>query len=218
MRREPLLGPISLIFKIAKEFRLKPGKLIESVREFESLRIADVDRSLKHFDKRYSDLLAGIAKFFVGNFVYTWHTYSPATYPVRSDCPVIKHPSAKRPGEQFSKHEKMGREYYSWFRANHPTGEIGFSMAPDFGGRLLSESETSDDIYFWGDFGQVGVPTIFQVLQDARMKPGSLWITVPETGRHLVLECQIYMADFFQEIANSWAEDLYTQRTLRQAA
>jgi len=131
---------------------------------------------------------------------------------------LIKHPSVKRPGEQFSNHEQMAREYHSWFKANHPTGEIDFSMAPDFGGRLLSEGEASEDIYFWGDFGQVGVPTIFQVLQDARMKPGSLWITVPETGRHLVLECQIYMTDFFQQIANSWVEELDTQRTMRQAA
>ena len=176
---------------------MTPGKLIESVREFESLRIVDIDRSLRYYDKTYSELLASVAKYFVGAFAYTWHTYEPSDFPVLHDCPDIRHPGIKRPGEKFTNHERMGREYFSWFKVNHPNSEIAFFMAPDFAGRLLGYGE---DIYFWGDFGRVSIPAIFDVLQDVRMKPGSLWITVPATGKHLILECQVNMAAFIQQM------------------
>jgi hypothetical protein len=67
-------------------------------------------------------------------------------------------------------------------------------MAPDFRGRL------ADGRHFVGDFGQVGWPTLIQTFYDVRMVPGALWITVPETGKHLILECQINMAEYVQAV------------------
>ncbi len=181
------------------------SKLIESVREFESLRIVDINRSIQKYGSMphmgYVRALEGIAKFFVEKFVYTWHTFNPDEYPVRKDCPKITHPGAARKYEMlsgclkdFTRHEQMGREYHSWFKANHPDGEIEFAMAPDFRGRL------ADGTHFVGDFGQVGWPTLIRTFMDVRMVPGALWITVPETGKHLILECQINMSEYVQAV------------------
>lgn len=119
------------------------------------------------------DAIRTITSWLVGRAGYTVLESDLHRYPVRNDWPGWEHPGD---------HERLGRLYWNCFHASH-LGELHFSDAPDFYGRIVTQDGEQQ---IWGDIGKVSAQA-FAITQK-KMGKHDIWVSVLDDVREVVIE------------------------------